>query len=107
MKSITKKIVVFSMVGMMQFGFGAALTEASPSHDDSRWYEHHDQKYHEKMVRERQHLERMEMERHEREMRRYRFESSWHWRERQRIENERHEREMERIAIDIVRLIID
>lgn len=107
MKSITKKIIVFSMVGMMQFGIGVSLSEASPSHDDSQRYEHHDRKYHEKMEKERRHREQMEVERHEREMQRYQFESSWHWRERQRLENERHEREMERIAIDIIRLIID
>lgn len=33
MKNITKKIIIYSMVGMMQVGLGTAVLEASPRSD--------------------------------------------------------------------------
>jgi hypothetical protein len=32
MESLIKKITIFSMVGMLQVGFGASVIEASPIH---------------------------------------------------------------------------
>jgi hypothetical protein len=34
MKNIVKKIAIFSLVGIMQVGLGAAVIEASPLHSD-------------------------------------------------------------------------
>ena len=35
MKSIFKKIAIYSMLGVMQLGIGASVIEASPQHRDS------------------------------------------------------------------------
>jgi hypothetical protein len=35
MKNIVKKIAVYSMVGMLQVGFGVSIIEASPLHNSS------------------------------------------------------------------------
>lgn len=102
MNSMIKKIMVFSLVGIMQAGLGTALTEASPVHHDgeSRMEEHHDH-HREREARQRRHDAevRRENERYEREMRRHEDES-WHaWRQRRAHENHRHEEELHRIEI--------
>lgn len=84
MKNVFKKIVIYSMVGVMQLGLGASVIEASPRDND-----HHDQRYEER-VHNREHRIREENQRHEREMRRHHHESEREWRERQHRENERH-----------------
>ncbi len=115
MKSMAKKMVVFTMVGIMQIGFGASVMEASPLHDyyppvqsyDGHDRDHMERERHERMERERHERERIENERHEREMRRRDHESRREWRERQRIENERHDEAMRRIAHDFADIIFD
>jgi len=91
MKNIVKKIVVFSMVGMMQIGLGVSVIEASPpiqQQDDQ------DQVRHE--------AENSENERHEHAMEQRSNESEREWGERQQRENERHERKLWVIAHAIV-----
>jgi membrane protein involved in colicin uptake len=105
MQRIVKKVAIYSMVGLMQIGFGASIIEASPLHIDSypvqEQYDRHDQRpdWHdrERFERERHERERIENQRHEREMRRRPHESRREWRERQHRENERHERELRMI----------
>lgn len=103
MKSITKKIAIYSMIGIMQIGFGASVIEASPLQNDfspmqqgffrpGPGPDHHDR---DRFERERR--ERIENERHEREMRRRPHETKKQWRERQKHENERHQRELYKI----------
>jgi len=104
MKNIVQKIAIFSMVGMMQLGFGASAIEATSLYNGNSQHivqldDQHDQDRHER--------ERIENERHEREMRRRENESEREWHERQRIENERHDENMRRIAHDILDWILD
>ena len=84
MKNIVKKLVIYSMVGIMQLGLGASVIEASPRDND-----HHDQRY-EQRERDRGHRIKEENRRHEQEMRRHHHESEREWRERQHREIERH-----------------
>ncbi len=94
MKSIAKKIMIYSMVGIMQVGLGATVVAASPLHiDDSLRIIQLDSGDYPENYRQSEHDERQrqENERHEREMRRHHGESYRDWHERQRIENERHE----------------
>jgi len=91
MKNITKKLIIYSMVGMMQIGLGASVIEASSpiqQQDDQ------DQDRHE--------AENIENERHERAMERRPNESEREWVERQHRENERHEKKLWLIAHAII-----
>ena len=52
MKNIVKKIVIYSMVGILNLGLGASVIEASPRHDDCDrkyhdqiWYNDHDKQW--------------------------------------------------------------
>ena len=94
MKSIMKKIIVYSMVGILQCGLGTAVLEASPKHSEqpSRYENHYNKNNHNdrrNIEREKQRQE--ENERHAREMQRRHNESEREWRDRQQQENERHE----------------
>ena len=81
MNKVMKKVVVFSLVGIMQFGLGATLgtsvTEASPrgewkqQQNDRQWQENH---------------------RHNQEMQRRHRENARDWNDRQWRENQRYER---------------
>lgn len=103
MKSIVKKVAIFSMIGIMQVAFSASVMEASPLHNDpspmQERFDRHDQRqdWHERERFERERRERMENQRHEREMKRRPHESRREWRERQQHENQRHERELRMI----------
>jgi len=99
-----QKIAVFSMVGMMQIGFGVSAIEATPLFSEDQQHIVKLDDRHDQYRRER---ERSENERHEREMRRREHESEREWRERQRRENERHDENIRRIAHDILDLILD
>lgn len=106
MLEIGKKAVIWSLVSILQLGFGASVIEASPfkdgapptqqydRHDQDRERDRHDQ---ERMERERHEQERRENERHEQEMKRRSHESRKEWRERQHREMERHKRALEDI----------
>lgn len=112
MKNLTKKIMIFSMVGMIQVGFGAAVLEASPLHnnDSHRFvqsddrHDKHDREY--RQHRQHEHDERLrkENERHHHEMERRHHESRRAWHERQEKEKQQHEdnlREIEALLIGI------
>jgi hypothetical protein len=92
MNSLIKKTIIYSMVGLMQFGFFATVVEASPRQAEmSRYENRHD--YHQRQLkREREHRLHEENKRHDREMRRRPFESKRAWHERQQREIERHRR---------------
>lgn len=96
MKGIAKKVIIYSMVGLMQVGLFATVVEASPSHEEMSRFEQQ-REHHQEWERERAHRIREENERHERAMKRRPFESRREWRERLRHENERHERAIREI----------
>lgn len=119
MNSVLKKIAIYSVLGIMQFAFGASVIEASPMHKDlpKTAYEHdqdrheHDrieQERHERerMERERHERERIERERHAREMQRRHHESEREWHERQEREKQRHDNTMNEIKAGILGIII-
>jgi hypothetical protein len=98
MKSIFKKIAIYSMVGIMQVGFGASVIEASPLHNDGpQRIIQLDGRNHHDWEQDQHRRERIENERHEREMRRRPNEIRKQWHERQKHEKERHERELREI----------
>lgn len=105
MNNVVKKMVIFSMIGIIQIGSSASLLEASPLHNEltlqhqGEGGDRHDQ--------DRRERERIENERHEREMKRRPNENDREWHERQRQEKERHEENLRRIAHDILELILD
>lgn len=91
MNSMTKKIMIYSLAGIIQVGIGATMIEASPLQIESsqpivQLNRHGEQREHDEWRRH-------EIERHDREMRRHPHESEREWRERQHRENERHEHE--------------
>lgn len=99
MKNTAKKVVIYSLVGLLQAGLGTALAEASPRQGpppqadvraERPQEQHRPQAAH--AGPEREHRLQAERERHEREMVRRQHESEWAWRERQREEDERHDR---------------
>lgn len=117
MKVVAKKVVVYSMLGLMQVGMLSSTAVAAQSllHNndpqqivqlDRRDRDHDRDRY--ERERRREHDERMrrENERHEREMRRRHHESEREWRERQRRENERHDHEMHEIAALLIGIAI-
>lgn len=110
MKSVFKKVVIYSMVGIMQIGLCAAVTEASPLYKDSprpRAYEQkQNQPDQERMEKERQERERIEREHHEREMKRRPGEDEREWHERQEREKERHDNTMNEIKAGALGVII-
>ncbi len=95
MKSVARKVMIYSMVGVMQIGLGTAVVAASPLYNDGpQRIVQLDDRYHEN-YRQREHDEwrRHEIERHEREMRRRDRESYREWHERQEREMRYHEHE--------------
>jgi ABC-type Zn2+ transport system substrate-binding protein/surface adhesin len=101
-KRIMKKIMIYSMVGIMQLGLGATVIEASPLHNDGPYMEQQDNRH----DHERHERERIENERHEREMRRHHHESEWEWHERQKREQQRHDNTMNEIAAGLIGILI-
>lgn len=98
MKSIAKKIIVFSMVGLMQVGLFATVAEAaSPRQPERPRYEQRHDHQRQEREKEKQRKIKQENERHEKEMKRRPFESQRKWKERQRIEIERHKRAIHEI----------
>ncbi|MDU2063651.1 MAG: hypothetical protein E6713_02325 [Sporomusaceae bacterium] len=113
MKRVGKKIMIYSLVGMMQIGWGVSVLEASPLTQENRSVIQLDDRHH--MEREREHEERQrehdrrmreEQKRHEHEMRRHPHESEREWHRRQEQERERHEREMRIIAAVLIGAVI-
>jgi len=109
-KNLGKKIMIVTMIGVMQAGFSAAVLEASPFHNNHAVVQYDDnQDTQGPPPRDPQvdHDERFrkENERHEREMRRHDHESEREWQERQERERQQHEdnlREIEALVIGII-----
>jgi hypothetical protein len=98
MESLTKKIMIYSMVGMMQVGLGATVVAASPLYNDGsprivQLDDRHDR-------------ERQENDRHAREMRRHDHESDRDWHDRQARENQQHDNTMNEIAAGVVGFVL-
>jgi hypothetical protein len=93
MINLTKKIIIYSMVGMIQVGLGTAVVAASPLYNDGIQgivrlddrQDHHDQR------------QREENRRHEQEMNRHDGENDRDWNDRQWRENQQHEQIMQDI----------
>jgi hypothetical protein len=107
-KSIVKKVAIYSMVGIMQVGFGASIIEASPLHNDaSQRIVQLDNRHHDNdRQREHDRREREENQRHEREMRRHRHESEHDWHDRQERERRRHDNTMNEIKAGLIGILI-
>ncbi|SMD15838.1 hypothetical protein [Sporomusa malonica] len=98
MKDMVKKIIIFSMVGLLQIGMMASLAEASPKYEKHQRYEHR-RNNHDSHMWERENNRRIHAEnaRHEHEMRRRPFESKKNWHKRQQREIERHKQAIREI----------
>lgn len=114
MNSIVKKVVVFSLIGVMQVGIGMSITEASSRHNDKHHSKHngkhHEQRYdrHRDHDHDREYRIKIERERHEREMRRHDHESDWQYNERMEREKEHHEEVMRTLgALAILAVVLD
>jgi hypothetical protein len=107
MKNIVKKIAIYSMIGMMQIGFGASVIEASPLHNNQGIVQLNGRD-HNNNERQREHdrREREENERHNREMQRRDHESDRDWHERQKRENKRHNNALREIAALLIGIAI-
>ncbi|GBG57053.1 hypothetical protein SPFL3102_03511 [Sporomusaceae bacterium FL31] len=112
MNKVTKKIITYSMLGLMQVGIFATAVEASPRYNnnppntiqfDDRRDNHRDDN-----DRRREHDDRRreENERHEREMKRRPHESDREWHARQERERERHEQALREIAALLIGIAI-
>ena len=110
MKIVGKKVIIYSMLGIMQVGMCSSVAAAAPGplHNSGPQqivqldrHDHHDNG-------RREHDERMrrENERHEREMRRRHHESEREWRARQRHEDERHDNKVRDIAAILIGIAI-
>lgn len=102
MNNMIKKVVIFSMVGMMQIGLGASVIEASALQNEGtprmvQLDNRHDQ---------RDERNRQENRRHEREMQRHHRESERDWHNRQERENRRHDNTMNEIAAGLIGILI-
>jgi hypothetical protein len=105
MKSLAKKFVVFSLIGLMQVGLGASVLEASPRHDDHRRDYRYEQRQKEK---DREARIREERARHEREMQRHHHESDWQYQERMKREKDHHEEVMRTLgALAILAVVLN
>ncbi len=79
MNSMTKKIMIYSLTGLMQAGLGATVIEASSLHIDGQ-----------PQIIQLQDKQLEENGRHQREMRRRPNETDQGWQDRQNIENIHH-----------------
>ncbi|TWH44967.1 hypothetical protein [Sporomusa sp. KB1] len=96
MNKMAKKVIIFSMVGLLQFGLGVSVIEAAHRQSEPPRQEQGDDRQQQDQERERR--IQKENERHEREMRRRDHESEREWHERQERERERHDKALATIA---------
>ncbi|WP_110953429.1 hypothetical protein [Anaerosinus massiliensis] len=108
MKNLGKKITVLAMVGIMQVGFGAAVIEASPLHNNHSHKLYKGDHRPDHRDRHAEHDERMKKEndRHEREMKRRHNEDEREWRERQEREKQKHEDNLREIGALLIGIAI-
>lgn len=114
MKIIGKKVIIYSMLGLMQVGMFSAVAAAAPGplHNDNSqriaYLDRHDGHDNRDNDRRRQHDARLkkENERYEKAMKRRQHESEREWRERQERENERHDQALREIAALLIGIAI-
>ena len=113
MKSVAKKVAIYTMVGLLQVGLFSSVAAAAsgPVHNDNshrQTYLDRDDRHDRNDDRKRMHDERKreENERHEREMKRRPHESDREWRERQEQEKERHNNALREIAALLIGIAI-
>ena len=108
MKNISRKLIIYTMIGVMQLSFGAAVIEASPAYNknpqrivqlDDRQQHHGRQQEHDKRYQ-------AENRRHELEMQRHHNENMRDWHERQCRENDRHNNELNEIEAFLLGVVI-
>ena len=132
MRNLAKKIMIYSMVGMMQIGLCTAVVAASPRDD---WHQQQNQQWNEnqrheramhryerenhqdwndrqwrenerhaygRWINEQQYQNELEMQRHEREMQRHENEDAQVWNDRQWVENQQHDNTMNEIAAGVI-----
>lgn len=95
-KSVAKKVIVCSLLGLLQVGlFAPAADAAAPKHKPQR-YEHRaeyrNDHHQRELKKEKERRLKEENKRHEKIMKRHPFESTKQWHERQKKEIERHRR---------------
>lgn len=100
MKSLAKKVVAYTMVGLFSLGIGTGVIEASPRDHDNRGQQQ--KRYTQERRDDRQARRDVEVRRHEREMQRRNNENYHAWQERQRLENERHENAMKELGFAVL-----
>lgn len=110
MNFIGKKVIVYSMLGLLQAGMFSSIAAPAPAplHIDSSRITYLDRDDRRDDDRRRDHDDRMrkEKERHEREMKRRPHENEREWRERQEREKERHDQSLREIATLLIGIAI-
>ena len=111
MNFIGKKVIVYSMLGLLQAGMFSSVAAAAPAPlhiDGSQRIAYLDRDDRRDDDRRRDHDERMrkEKERHEKEMKRRPHENEREWRERQEREKERHDQSLREIAALLIGIAI-
>ena len=106
MKKIVKKVIVYSMVGLLQAGLFATVTEAAAKPNDPQpgYNQQQDpkknndpKKDNNKNQQDKDRKIEAEKQRHENEMKRKPNESDRDWQKRQQQEKERHEKNLKGI----------
>jgi hypothetical protein len=116
MKIVAKKVIIYSMLGLMQVGMFSSVAAAAPGplHNEVQRIayldrdDRHDRDQNRDGDRKRNHDERkrQENERHEQEMKRRPHESDREWRERQEHEKDRHDKALREIAALLIGIAI-
>ncbi|QDR79591.1 hypothetical protein [Sporomusa termitida] len=114
MKMAMKKIIVYSMLGLLQVGMFSSVAAAAPGSLHNNGSQRianldrndHDHKRNEDRRRNHDERKRQEKERHEREMKRRPHESNREWKERQEREKDRHDKALREIAALLIGIAI-
>ncbi len=98
MNNMAKKLMIYSLVGLIQVGLGATIVAASPLYNDGsprivQLDNRHDR-------------ERQENNRHAQEMRRHNGENDRDWHDRQARENQQHDNTMNEIAAGVLGFVV-
>jgi ABC-type Zn2+ transport system substrate-binding protein/surface adhesin len=96
MKKSSKEInCLLSVAGVMQFGFSATVSQASPG---DNWQRQHNNQKEQK---------EQENQRHEREMQRHDNENARDWNNRQWMENQQHDQMVQQIEADLIVMFLN
>jgi hypothetical protein len=109
MNGIAKKIMIYSLAGIMQIGLGATVVAASSLQNEGpQRIVQLDDRQRDRNDRQREHDDRQSQEndRHNREMQRHDNENDRDWHERQDRENERHDNTMHEIEAGLIGIVI-